>query len=240
MKNRFPRSSFSPNKQVFFPIPADLLCRTYGVATFFEARFAELLFQWLFTWITFEANSVFMDIVDLWRVRVLTYNHDALIYNRCYKHDHANRLGISICEKCMQDQTREQITAAWEQFRIFQTPFGAALDVLLNDFGAVSQGIRFHVLMPSQFQPFLPFLTSRRQSKDWADDFAGSTLRHRFCTIPWWEISHCVIGGLVAYFAARAQVSLMDDFVVDGFGALYRPGVEKLQLFYTLFEVFIF
>lgn len=58
-------------------------------------------------------NPAFMNVVEMWGVRVSTYNHEALFPNIGYKDVVTRRSRNAIGAKDMQLLMREKITAAW-------------------------------------------------------------------------------------------------------------------------------
>lgn len=56
-------------------------CESFGITSYFDARFRDDLAWWLFTRETSNAELAFMNIVDLWRARMPTYNDEHMICN---------------------------------------------------------------------------------------------------------------------------------------------------------------
>lgn len=73
--------------------------------------------------------------------------------------------------------------------------------------------------------------------QDIFDGPGGLTRRHRFCTAVQMEMAFRVTEGLVADFAAREQVSLLDERIMAAILSLDRSSMQTSRLFSIVGEV---
>lgn len=96
MSNRRVRIVFVFNLQNFFQVPTFVPRDGFGNANTFEARYMDVLAQWLFAPETTGTNPAYMDVVEQRRAWLSTNNRKFLVQNHCYEQFVTSSLDFAI------------------------------------------------------------------------------------------------------------------------------------------------
>lgn len=107
----------------------------------------------------------------------------------------------------------------------------------LDELRAIPQTARFYVPSAFAISPICTICYFAGAVQDCLDGLRSITLQNHSCTATLWEMSLCVIAGLVAQFAARKRVLLLNESNMGALSILDRLFVGRSHLIGTVVEV---
>lgn len=155
-----------------------------------------------------------MDVGELWRGMVPTCKDKILGLNHCYEQVVASRLGLEIGAEDMRVLMQDGTTAAWEQLRVVWISNTAALNAPLYSCEVLSPPSRVHLPSAFAISSICTIHYFAEAVQDPVDCIGGITFRYRFCTAVRCEMSLCVIEGLLAKFALRERLLMLDESIM--------------------------
>lgn len=153
-----------------------LIFSFFGAANSFEACFVDVLDRWMFIWETSRINIAFMNVVDLWKGRVCSFNNETSFRNHSCEHVLSSHLRLSDVAKDIRVLIWEKSIASWKQLRISQTCFGTALHGPQDKLGSITWAGRFHLSNAFEFLTICTTHYFARAVQDLMDEPFGITL----------------------------------------------------------------
>lgn len=112
------------------------------------------------------------------------------------------------------------------------------MHIPLDEFGAISKADRFHLFHAFALSHICIICSSARAAQDFANGLNFITSRHLFSTAAWREMLLCVLEGIVAEFAAKERITLLNESTMGLLCTRDRFVVRQLHLADHIFEVF--
>lgn len=159
----------------FFQVPISVACGSFGVAISFDAHLVDFLPRRLFIRETLGAYDAFMNVVELWKARVLTYNNVVLVYSLRYEHVEANcqelAFGARVCKSwCEKVQLRPGSRCSYPR-----SLSGAVLHAHRDAFSFISQVAWFRFSSSFAIPPVSTIRHFVGTVQDFGDKLGGIT-----------------------------------------------------------------
>lgn len=204
-----------PINRASFKFLYSLPCDYIGLESYLEVCFVDFLARWLFAVQTPISHPAFMDVNEWWEANVSDYIDEVLARGHQYKSFMASRLSIAIGVEDFRVLIQKCTPTTWDQLCLSQIFDCMALHAPLDEFESTPPAAQF--CLPAGF--FIPLLRTfcyfSGVVQDCFDRPGALTRSHRFCTMVRMEIALRVTEGLVAEFATREWVLLLDEPLME-------------------------